>query len=103
MVAGADHGNSFTRDMGYSEKEFFRLLPSAVAGYSHTVEGNRVIISNAENNQRLRLTVNALPDREIGMIRIPRIEVVFAFDGFSEEERQKFMWQFDHSYQRGGG
>lgn len=103
MVAGADRGDSFKRDMGYSEQEFFRILPSAVSGYTHRVEGNRVIISSSDKNQQLQLIINQLPDREIGMIRIPRIEVEFAFDNFSAGERKKFITRFDHSYQRGGG
>lgn len=103
MVAGADQGDSFKRDMGYSEKEFFRVLPSAVSGYSHNIEGNRVIIVDSGGNQQLKLIINQLPDREIGMIRIPRIEVEFAFHNFPEEDRKNFMTRFDHSYQRGGG
>ncbi len=103
MVAGVDYGDSFKRDMGCSEQDFYRILPSAIAGYTFSLDGNRVTICDAEKNQQLRLTVNRLPDREIGMIRIPRIEVEFAFHNFTVAERQRFLTRFDHSYQRGGG
>ena len=103
MVAGADHGDSFKRDMGYSEQEFFRILPSALAGYEHSIAGNQVNISHVEKKQWLRLTINRLPDRQLGMIRISRIEVEFAFHNFSVEERKRFLTRFDRSYQRGGG
>lgn len=103
MVAGADHGDSFKRDMGYSAKEFFRILPSAIEGYNHTVEGNRVMINGADKDQGLELVINRLPDRQIGMIHIPRVEVEFSFRNFSANERKEFMTNFDRSYQRGGG
>ena len=103
MVAGADHGDSFKRDMGYSATEFFRILPSALKGYNHTVEDNRVIVNGVEKDQGLEMVVSRLPDRKIGMIRIPRIEVEFSFRNFSENERKEFMTNFDRSYQRGGG
>lgn len=103
MVAGTDHGDSFKRDMGYSEREFFRILPSALMGYEHSVVNNQVIIVDSDGNQRLQITINRLPERELGMIKIPRIEVEFVFENFSPEERRKFMTRFDQSYQRGGG
>lgn len=103
MVAGIDQGDSFTRDMGYSNMEFFRILPAAVADYSHTVDGNRVIIADPDNSRELVLVVSSLPDRAIGMIRITRIEVEFSFRNFTVEERREFMLNFDRSYQRGGG
>ncbi|MDJ0956893.1 MAG: hypothetical protein QNI91_08560 [Arenicellales bacterium] len=103
MVAGADHGDFFKRDMGYSATDFFRILPSAIKGYTHTVEANNVTINGVDGNQSVQLVVKPLPDREIGMIRIPRIEVEFSFHNFSARERKEFMINFDRSYQRGGG
>ena len=103
MVAGADHGDFFKRDMGYSATDFFRILPSAIKDYTHRVEANRVTVNGAGKDQSVRLVVKSLPDREIGMIRIPRIEVEFSFRNFSEKERKEFMENFDRSYQRGGG
>ena len=103
MVAGVDHGDFFKRDMGYSATDFFRILPSAIKGYTHTVEANTVTINGVHEDQSVELIVKPLPDREIGMIRIPRIEVEFSFTNFSERERKEFMINFDRSYQRGGG
>ncbi len=103
MVAGADHGDAFKRDMGYSLPEFLRILPSAVKDYTHRIDGSRVVISGSETDRRLTLDLKTLPERRIGMIRIPRIEVEFYFKNFSERERKDFMLVFDRSYQRGGG
>lgn len=103
MVAGVDHGNSFKRDMGYSENEFFRILPNAVKGFSFLVRNDEVIVSDSEQTKELTIRVDPLPDRKIGMISIPRIEVEFRFRNFSEIERVEFLKNFDRSYQRGGG
>lgn len=103
MVAGADHGDFFKRDMGYSAMDFFRILPSAIKGYTHSIEANRVTINGVDADQRVELVVKTLPDRKIGMIRIPRVEVEFSFHNFAEKERKQFMTNFDRSYQRGGG
>lgn len=103
MVAGADHGDLFKRDMGYSATDFFRILPSALKGYTHTIEDNEVTVNGDGGDQKVQLVVKPLPDRTIGMIRIPRIEVEFSFHNFSEKERKEFMVHFDRSYQRGGG
>ena len=103
MVAGIDHGDTFRRDMGYSEAEFFRVLPRAISGYAYTVTGNRVTISSIDEARRLTLELRRLPDRRIGMISVPRLEVSFSFENFSDAERREFMRGFDQSYQRGGG
>lgn len=103
MVAGADHGDKFKRDMGYSAAEFFRILPSAVGGYEHTVDDGRVVIRHPDEDRELVLRVSELPERRIGMMRIPRIEVEFTFHNFPPRERQGFLIAFDRSYQRGGG
>ncbi|GAG83133.1 unnamed protein product [marine sediment metagenome] len=103
MVAGADHGDAFKRDMGYSLREFLRILPSAVKGYTHRIDGSRVVIIGSEAGRQLTLDLKTLPERRIGMIRIPRIEVEFFFENFSERARKDFMLAFDRSYQRGGG
>lgn len=103
MVAGVDQGNAFKRDMGYSESEFFRILPSAIAGYASSVEGNRVLITQPHTKQVLVLEIRGLPDRQIGNIRIPRLEVTFTFSNFADAERKAFLAGFDRSFQRGGG
>ena len=103
MVAGADQGDAFKRDMGYSVAEFFRILPSAVEGHDYTVDGCGVVIRPPGGERKLVLRVAELPERRIGMIRIPRIEVDFSFHDFTDEQRKAFLTAFDRSFQRGGG
>lgn len=103
MVAGADQGDAFERDMGYSVAEFFRILPNAVGDYDYSIDGDRIEIRPAAGSRRLELRVRELPERKIGMIRIPRIQLAFRFEQFTPEERREFLAAFDRSFQRGGG
>lgn len=103
MVAGADQGDAFRRDMGYSVAEFFRILPSAVGGHDYQLEGDKIVVRPADGTRELVLRISRLPERKIGMIRIPRIEVDFSFHNFTAEQRKAFLAAFDRSYQRGGG
>jgi len=93
----------FERDMGYNDKEFFRVLPAAIGDFQYSVTGNTVRISNPDNNQTLELRITPLPDRRLGLIRIQHIDVLFSFSNMNEDERNKFMHRFDRRFQRGGG
>jgi hypothetical protein len=44
-----------------------------------------------------------LPDRQIALMRIPRLAVSFRFDGVDVDCRVRFMRHFDLHTQRGGG
>ena len=103
MVAGTDQGDVFKRDMGYSVAEFFRILPTAVEGHDYAVDGCGVVIRPPDGGRELVLRIAELPERRIGMIRIPRIEVDFSFRNFTGEQRKAFLTAFDRSFQRGGG
>ena len=52
---------------------------------------------------RLRLHWQALPPRQIALVRLPRLAVQFRFEGLSDDARQRFMRYFDLYMQRGGG
>ena len=93
----------FERDMGYNEKEFFRVLPAAIGDYQHTVSGDTIRISHPGNNQILELRITPLPDRCLGLMRIQHIDVQFSFENMNEDQRNQFMFRFDRRFQRGGG
>ena len=52
---------------------------------------------------RLALAWRELPPRRIALLRMPRLAIVFHFEGVDEAERQAFMRYFDLYTQRGGG
>lgn len=93
----------FERDMGYSENEFFRVLPSALGRYRYRKQDQRLLIDHPEQPHRIQLEIRPLPDRRLGSFRIERIEVQFELLDMSAEERKAFMRRFDRRFQRGGG
>jgi hypothetical protein len=93
----------FERDMGYNEKEFFRVLPAAIGEYQHTVTGDTVHIRHLDNDQALELQITPLPDRRLGLMRIQHIDVQFSFSSMTQQQRNQFMYRFDRRFQRGGG
>ncbi|MCP4429367.1 MAG: hypothetical protein GY806_00160 [Gammaproteobacteria bacterium] len=95
--------DEFTRDMGYSEKDFYRTLPAAIGEYRYTKNRPIVTITHPDESHVLTLNVVPLPDRVLGHIRIERVEVNFRFRDFSTDERDRFMACFDLRFQRGGG
>jgi hypothetical protein len=52
---------------------------------------------------QLRLRWEVLPPRRIALVQLPRMQVAFAFEDTTREERLAFMRYFDLYMQRGGG
>ena len=95
--------DNFERDMGYNEKEFFRVLPAALGEYQFSRKGDLININHPDNQHQLQLKLCALPDRQLGAFRIERIGVQFTFSNMDEKQRLAFMRRFDRRFQRGGG
>jgi hypothetical protein len=51
----------------------------------------------------LRIEWRQAPPRAIGLVRLPRLHVSFAFDGVGDAPRAAFMKRFDLYTHRGGG
>jgi hypothetical protein len=92
---------TFSREMGCTEAEWLMWLPGAVHGLPLHVEPGRAQVRI--DGGTLRLEWNALSDRRIALVRLPRLAVRFAFDGVDDASRQRFMRHFDLYTQRGGG
>jgi hypothetical protein len=98
-----DVPESFSREQGLTPTEWERDLPGALNGRSaeRTVPGEAELrIGNAG---RLSLRWQALPPRQIALMRMPRLLVEYRFAGCTAEERSDFMRYFDLFMQRGGG
>jgi hypothetical protein len=95
-------GSAFEREYGCTEVEWLRWLPGAVREHALTLpDPGAAAVYIAGGHLRLRWTV--LPPRQIAMIRMPRMAVVFAFDAVDDAARAAFMRYFDLYMQRGGG
>ena len=102
----ADIPDSFTREYGCTLAEWRRDLPRAVtAGGAvlQPVDDHQALVTLASSQGRLHLQWNALPPRQIALMRMPRLQVGFRFERAEPSARLAFMRLFDLSLQRGGG
>ena len=97
----AHYAPVFDREMGCTESEWLMWLPGAVGACALSLhaQGARVEIEAGW----LTLSWQALPPRQIALIRIPRLAVQFRFEALADHARQRFMRYFDLYMQRGGG
>lgn len=96
-----DWPEAFTREMGLTEADWLRSLPQAVGAHpSHSAPAGAVVDLGAG---RLHLAWEALPPRAIALLRFPRLQVRFRFEGVAVEARRAFMERFDVYMHRGGG
>ena len=96
-----DLGERFVRDHGCTPAEWLRWLPEAAHGHALAVEGDAAHIAIGDG--ALNLAWRVLPPRQIALLRMPRLEVRYAFEGVDDATRQRFMHLFDLHIQRGGG
>jgi hypothetical protein len=99
-VAGV--AEQFEREHGCSVAEWLGWLPGAVHGHSLALPApGRACIAIGGGN--LALDWQVLPPRSLALVRLPRMQVRYAFDGVGADERERFMKRFDLHMQRGGG
>lgn len=97
----ASYPAEFTREMGCTEAEWLRLLPAAIGEHASRVVENQLNVTLASG--KLTVCWTTLSPRVIGLVRLPRLQVTFCFDGLSADERHAFMRRFDLYMHRGGG
>ena len=106
----------FVRDMGCTEPEWLKWLQAALPDFPwHQARGQAQVplcvqpdatgVSSVLPNEHgvLHLNWKTLPTRQIALMRIPRLQVEFRFEGLSDGARTHFMRRFDLLTQRGGG
>lgn len=98
---GAAYPAGFEREMGCTEAELLRWLPGAVNGRALTLRPRSAEV--AIGSGRLALAWRELPPRRIALMSMPRLAIVFRFEGVDAGERHAFMRYFDLYTQRGGG
>ncbi len=93
--------SAFSREMGFTREEFFRLLPNALNGRPHQLDASGVSVEAVPGS--VRIDVGEQQYRHIASISMPYVKVDFAFSDESDADRIEFMRYFDLRYQRGGG
>lgn len=102
MQDPATYTEVFEREHGCTVDEWRMWLPGAVADAPlafddpHTA---RVRLGDGS----LQLQWQALPPRQIALVRLPRLRVSYRFAHVPAAERARFMQRFDLYMQRGGG
>ncbi len=97
----ADYSERFERDMGCSEAEWLGWMPRALGAHPWQRQGASITVQIGAG--RLTMRWQPLPERRIALLRVQRLQVVFAFEGLDAEQRKAFIKPFDLSLQRGGG
>ena len=95
------YADTFERDMACTEAEWLAWLPAAIGAHRFQLEPGRAQVTLGGG--ALRLQWQVLAPRVIALVRLPRLQVSFRFDGVPEPQRQDFMRRFDLYTQRGGG
>ena len=99
----AVYSESFEREHGCTPAEWLGWLPGAVGSHpwqtSAADDGASVTIGAGT----LQLHWRTLAPRQIALIRLPRLQVRYRFDGVAADQRVRFMQHFDLYMQRGGG
>ena len=98
----ASYAASFEREHGCTEAEWLGWLPGAVRDHRLELPAPgraRIAIGGGS----LHLSWRALPPRQLGLARFPRLQMSYVFDALDQAERLAFMRYFDLYMQRGGG
>lgn len=101
MFDPARYSNDFDREHGSELSEWLRMLPEAVAARPLTLRPDGAVVGIGPGLLTLRWQV--LPPRQIALVRLPRLQVHYHFDGVPDDERARFLRFFDLCMQRGGG
>lgn len=92
---------AYSREMGLTHADFWRLLPRAMGRHAYTVDGSRVLARVDDGT--LEITIGPPLERRIALLRLPYSVVSFTFDGVTESQQRAFKSHFDLHFQRGGG
>jgi hypothetical protein len=93
---------AFEREQGSTEAEWLQRLPGAAGEHALALSSpGRAVVTIGSG--RLCLAWTVLPPRQIALIRLPRVQVSYRFEGVADDVRQRFMKRFDLYIQRGGG
>lgn len=93
----------FERLMGCTESDLLRTLPAALpeAGIESGDQGGGIVA--AFDDGSLRLEWQKAPELQIGLLRLPRLQVRFEYRNLTASRRHHIQRRFDLATQRGGG
>jgi hypothetical protein len=91
----------FEREMGCTEAEWLGWLPRAAGAHAYELRAGQALVYIGAG--ALALHWQVVEPRVIALIKIPRLQVRFSFQGLDDAQRFAFMRRFVLYTQRGGG
>jgi len=101
LLLVAEPDIEYSREMGLTHDDFWRLLPRAMGEHPYTREGDTV--RGTVHEGTVQIDLGEPQERRIALLKIPYAEVRFLFKDVSEAQQQAFKKHFDLHFQRGGG
>ncbi len=101
MSSAAEPIIEYSKEMGVTHGDFFRILPKAMGTHSYALDGTTV--HGQVGTGTVKIVLGPQQERRIALLRIPYAKVSFAFNGVSEADSDAFRRHFDLYFQRGGG
>lgn len=95
--------HSMRKDMCLTPAEFARALPKAVQGtLTRTGEGDPAFrVTDGDRVAIIR--TRPLPDRKVGALNLPRLDVEIELRGYDSAEADRFTNRFNLAFLRMGG
>lgn len=92
---------TYSREMGLTHDDFWRLLPRAMGQHTYEIHGDTVHAK--VDGGTLTINLGQPQERRLALLRLPFAEVTFKFIDIAEREQLAFKANFDLHFQRGGG
>lgn len=85
---------ALSRHVPMTRAEFLRVLPDAIEGRPHRVDGDMIEV-DATDNGRVLIRVTEKSRATPGDSDAPALQVDFTFESMSDDEARMFMQAFD--------
>ncbi len=90
------------REMGFSRREFFNLLPKPLATYDAVIDHSGATIKLSKGT--IRIVVGEERERRLSdLVILPILPVSIMFEGVDRADKAIFLRKFDFSYMKGLG
>ncbi len=99
---GGEISSRFSRQMGYTQREFLANLDAALRGRSYTCHDGKIIHIPVDDG-RVVIRLGPEQQRRIASLAMPFMEVEFVFENLDADKRRRFYSAFQRSFQKGGG
>ncbi len=96
-------GGLIVREMGYTAREFARVLPPAMRDWAVSGGPDAWQVSDRDGAGIASIRISPLPERRMGSLSLPILAVTIDLGSAPPEQSVEFMRRFDRGFHRGGG